>query len=316
MVRFLVRRLALGAVVMALLSFLSWLVFATALNPLWVFWADPKAPEALAAAKRAHMHDPVLLRYWLWLKGLFGGHGLGRTVVSNTPVWPVVEPALVRSLELVAASLVLVVLLSMLVGTVSAERRGSPLDVGLRTFSYAAWAMPAFLLALLLFGGGNALSRHWHSYPLAIAGPPTGAGDWVQHMTLPALAVALGFVGAYSRYLRSSLIAALGEQYAVVARAKGLSERRVLFRHVLRLALVPMAGALALDFGMIFTATLAADEVFGLNGLATVFLNGSYSLGDPFMIEAIVLVSAGMVVVAGILGELACAWLDPRIRLS
>lgn len=309
------RRFALGALVMAVLSFVSWIVFAGSLNPLWEYWNDPRVPEAVAAAKRAHLSDPVLVRYWLWLKGLFEGQGLGRTVYADIPVGPLVGSALVRSLELVAASIVLVVVLSVVVGTLSARHRGSPLDLGLRTFSYTAWATPGFLLALLLYEGGIALNRHWRSYPLAVAGPPTGAGDWVQHMTLPALAVALGFVGVYGRYLRTSLIAELGEQYAVVARAKGLSDRRVVFRHVLRLALVPLATALALDFGMFFTATIAADWVFALNGLASVFVTGTYGLGDPFIIEAIVLVSAGMVVVAGILGELACAWLDPRIRL-
>ena len=316
MVKFLVRRLALGALVMVLLSFVCWIVFAGSLNPLWEYWNNPTVPEAVAAAKRAHLNDPVLVRYWLWLKGLFEGQGLGHTVYANTPVGPLVGSALLRSLELVGASLVLVVLLTTIVGTLSARHRGSPLDLGLRSFSYVAWAMPGFLLALLLYEGGIALHRHWHSYPFAVIGPPTSAGNWVQHMALPALAVALGFVGAYSRYLRSSLIAELGEPYAVVARAKGLSERRIVARHVLRLALVPVASALALDFGMFFTATLAADWVFALNGLASVFLSGTAILGDPFIIEAIVLISAGMVVAAGILGELACAWLDPRIRIN
>ena len=73
------RRFALGALVMAVLSFVSWIVFAGSLNPLWEYWNDPRVPEAVAAAKRAHLSDPVLVRYWLWLKGLFEGQGLGRT---------------------------------------------------------------------------------------------------------------------------------------------------------------------------------------------------------------------------------------------
>ena len=260
---------------------MSWIVFAGSLNPLWIFWSDPTVPDAVAAAKRSHLHDPVLDRYWLWLKGLFGGHGLGHTIVSNQPVWALVEPALVRSLELVALSLVFVLVLTVIVGTLSVRHRSSPLDLGLRTFSYAAWAMPSFLVALLLYEGSIALHRHWHGYPFAVVGPPTGARDWLQHMTLPALAVALGFVGVYSRHLRASLIVALGEQYALVARAKGLSERRVVFRHVLRLALVPVVSALALDFGMFFTATLAADWVFALNGLASVFLDSTSASAIP-----------------------------------
>lgn len=323
MFRFLVRRLAIGALVIAAVSFLSWLIFATALNPLWVFWAEPKSPDALAAATRGHIHEPVLVRYWLWLRGLFTGQGFGHTVVQNTPVWPTIEPALWRTLQLVGASLVLVVISSVLIATVSVRRRGSPLDVGLRTVSYVSWAMPAFLVALLLQQGGNALAKHWHGYPLAIAGAPTVGlslswhvvTNWLAHMTLPVIAVAVGFGGAYSRYLRSSLLTTLALPYATVAQAKGLSEAQVIRRHALRNALVPFTAAIALDFGTVFTATLAADYVFGLGGLASVFLNGAFA-GDPFVIEAEVIVAAAIVVVAGIIGELVCGWLDPRTRLA
>ena len=131
-----------------------------------------------------------------------------------------------------------------------------------------------------------------------------------------ALAVALGFVGVYSRYLRSSLLVSLNEPYAWVARGKGLPEGTVIRRHALRNALVPFTTAMTLDFGAIFGATIAVDLIFGLGGLAELIYNGVVNLADPFLIQASIVVTAAIVVVAGIVGDVVCAWLDPRIRLA
>ena len=110
-------------IVLFAISILAWLVFASALNPLSVFFPNFHSPEALAAVARGHLHEPVIVRYWLWLKGMFSGAGFGHTIAYDQPVWPLVEPAFVRTLELMAASLVLAVALSLLVGVTSARRR-------------------------------------------------------------------------------------------------------------------------------------------------------------------------------------------------
>jgi peptide/nickel transport system permease protein len=319
---YVLRRLGIGAIVIVAVSFITWLVFATVLNPLWPYFQTPHAPEVEQIRIRAHLHDPVVVRYWLWLKGIFTGQGLGRTVLSNEPVWPQVEHAFVTTLELIVVSTVLVVAGSLLVGVVAARRRGSPVDVGLRGFSYISWAVPAFLLALLLQHAFLAMASSWHFQPFAIGGPPTpglgftanGVKDWFQHMTLPAIAVALGFIGVYSRYLRTSLLVTLDQPYTTVARAKGLPERTVVRRHALRNALVPFTTVIALEFGTIFAATLAADYVFGLHGLASLFLSNGLLNGDPYLIEAPIVLAAVIVVIASIIGDIACALLDPRLR--
>jgi peptide/nickel transport system permease protein len=321
---YVLRRLGLGAIVIVAVSFVTWLVFATALNPLWSFFQTPHAPEVEAIRVRAHLHDGVVVRYWLWLKGIFTGQGLGRTVVADQPVWPQVQHAFVVTLELIVMSTIIVVSLSLLVGIVAARRRGSAVDVGLRSFSYVSWAVPAFLLALLLQHAFVAMANDWHFQPFAIGGPPTpglgfttrGVEDWFQHMTLPAIAIALGFVGVYSRYLRTSLLVTLDQPYTTVARAKGLPERLVVRRHALRNALVPFTTAIALEFGTIFAATLAADYVFGLHGLASLFLSNGLLNADPYLIEAPILLAAVIVVVASIIGDIVCAALDPRLRYT
>jgi peptide/nickel transport system permease protein len=133
-------------------------------------------------------------------------------------------------------------------------------------------------------------------------------------MTLPAIAIALGFIGVYSRYLRTSLLVTLDQPYTTVARAKGLPERQVVRRHALRNALIPFTTVIALEFGTIFAATLAADYVFGLHGLVSLFLYNGLLQGDPYLIEVPIVLVAAIVVVASIVADIACAALDPRLR--
>jgi peptide/nickel transport system permease protein len=146
----------------------------------------------------------------------------------------------------------------------------------------------------------------------------------LRFLVLPSLALAVAFVGLHSRYLRSSLVVSLGSQYATTARAKGLSERRVVLRHALRNSLGVFLSVLLLDFGAIVGAALAVDYVFKLNGLGLLFLNEIGALGsqsgdgpkflDPYAVQGLLTVLAVIVAVASLLAELVVLWLDPRAR--
>ena len=169
-----------------------------------------------------HLTDPILERYWLWVKNFFH-HGFGYPVslqVDGDTVSPstgAISGEVLHAgwitLQLVAASLVLVVLLSLALGTVSARRRSGPVDVMVRLLTYVSWSIPTFLIAFFFrrwFTGDQTASTFvygpqtigYHGNPAFLIGPPTGGlVDWFQHMTLPAVALALGLVGVYSRYV-------------------------------------------------------------------------------------------------------------------
>jgi peptide/nickel transport system permease protein len=138
---------------------------------------------------------------------------------------------------------------------------------------------------------------------------------WAQHLTLPVLAISAGFIGSYSRYVRSAMLVSLNEPYATTARAKGLPEWRVSIRHALRNSLVPFVSLMTLDFGALFGATLVADFVFRQEGLAS-FLGRTTYDADPFELQALILVGAVSVLLFSLLGDLVASWLDPRIRLA
>ncbi len=210
--------------------------------------------------------------------------------------------------QLVAVSLV-VVLLSVLVGTVSARLPGSPLDLVLRGFAYVSWSVPTFVIGIELLVWLDRDRRY------SIGPPGGGFVRWLEHMALPVATLSLGLVGLYSRYIRSQMIVSLHEPYAVVARAKGLSERRVVVRHALRNSLVPFVSVLSLELGAVVGASLAADFVFNMGGLASLFLS-ALGNADPFELTALVLVLAAVVSAFITLADLAIGWLDPRVRVG
>jgi len=145
-----------------------------------------------------------------------------------------------------------------------------------------------------------------------LLGPPTGGVvDWLRHLFLPAVTLSLGLIGLYSRYLRSAMAVELGRPYVTVARAKGLTERRVLLRHALRNSLVPVTALMTLELGGIVGASIAADGVFGTGGLASEFL-GALGHADPFELTAIVVMSAVVVCGFTLAGDLLVGLLDPR----
>ena len=325
---FVLRRVALAAAVLAVFSSLTFLFFAAKTQPL--------------------ASHPLLPAYWDWVRGLFTGssyHSLiGSGIDGFVPpsLWARVVPALGRTAALVGAALVLVVVFSLLVGLAAARRRGAAPDLILRTGTYVAWAVPPFLLGLLVQQVATTLSDSHGLGPFPIAGwpgscpaaiginsgtitPCPGAGhgatfalNVLRYITLPGLTLALGFIGLHGRYLRSALVEALDAPFITTARAKGLSERRVLVRHALRASLATFMGVMLSDFGAVFGAALAVDWVFQLQGLGTVFIRLFPTEGfapiDTYLLQIMFMLTACFVLAFSLLGELATRWFDPRVR--
>ena len=338
MTAFLLRRLSLALLVLALLSCGTYCFFA---------WQSPSgfvAGEGISA----NPHPPSPLeQYWAWVKGLWGGQTLDGilhrpTFTRNfTSEGPMLLDSLGHTLALLGYVLVLILLAAVAIALVAAARRGSLLDLVLRALSYLAWAVPAFLLALLVQGIVNRVGGSRGIGPFPLAGwpgqcpaafglnrgflspcPSAGTGAayaWnvIRYTTLPAFTLAAGFVGVHARYLRTALLDALDQPYVTTARAKGLTERRVLLRYALRNSLVTFAGALLADVGAIFGAAMAVDYVFELNGLGSVFVSafpvdmGSVNVNA---IEPVILLTAILVLASSLLADLFVRWLDPRIR--
>jgi peptide/nickel transport system permease protein len=288
----------------------------------------------------------LLTLYSRWLRGLFDGSTLH---VFSQPMFTrnftlqgvTMLQALGHTVVLLAYALVFVVAFSIGLALLAASRRGSGLDVGARTLAYVGWAIPGFLLALLVQLLVNAIGgpRGFGPFPLAgwpgscPAGigvnsghltPCPGAGSGIRYIlnvlryaTLPALTLAAAFVGVHARYLRSTLLETLARPFVTTARAKGVTERRVLVRHAMRASLATFVGALFSDFGAMLGGALAVDWVFQFNGLGTVFISlFPIDVGtvDPYLLVPVLFLTALLVIAASTLGDLATYRLDPRVR--
>ncbi len=330
---FLIRRILLAGLVLLGVSFGSFVFLAGKFETI----CGPKT----------HTLSATLPWYWRWLQGVPSRYSLTTSACGWPPLWTNLRPALERTSALLAFAMVLVLVFGLALGIVAAHTAGSALDVVLRAFSYLAWAVPAFLLALCVQWLFTWLGAAHGLHPFKLLGwpgfcpdpahnpfdndptgnpPPTfdcpaaphGLGYDVaclRYLTLPAVSLAVGFVGVHSRQLRSSLLVTLGAPYATTARAKGLSERRVLLRHALRVSLGTFVSAFLLDFGAIFGGALAVDWVFRMGGIGMLFINEvTASYVDPYAVQLLLLVAATFVVTSSLLAELGVIWLDPRTR--
>jgi peptide/nickel transport system permease protein len=315
-----VRRIVLMLVVLAASTFLSFVFF----------WTHELALKG----------QPVLPAYWRWVHGLFDGRSY--TGLFRGPLWPQFLPAIGHTAALLALTFLFVIPLTIGIAALAAMRRNGPADVVLRGISYVAWAIPAFLLSLVLALAAVSIGSQKGLGPFEIAGfpgscppglglnagvlghcPPAGSGPtyvWnlVRYLTIPAFTLAVGFVGLHARYLRAGLLQTLDSPFITTARAKGLSERRIVLRHALRISVAPFVGALFADFGAIFGAALAVDWVFKLNGIGTVFVKqfplDSYNPLDVYSIQLILLITGGLVLLSSLLSDTLLSALDPRLR--
>lgn len=340
MIAFVLRRLLLSLVVLLAVSYGTFVLIATQFSASCSSDYTPSGAFPPLADSVGHA-----TRLWLqWLQGVPSGKSFGN--VCGAPVTTDLWTSLGHTLALLGMTLAIVLFVALVLGVLAAVRAGGWFDLAFRAFSYVAWAIPGFLLALALQAGVNVLNhsgREW--FPLSGwpgACPygqfgcfPTGqdqVGGWahavdVLHaLVVPSVALAFAFIGLHSRYLRSSLLGTFGSPYITTARAKGLSERRVVLRHALRNSLSLFTSLLLLDMGAVIGASLAVDWVFKLNGLGLLFLGTIGGLGsqsgdgpkflDPYSVMALLTLCAVLVAVASLLAEIAVVALDPRVRPS
>lgn len=245
-------------------------------------------------------------------------HGnLGYSFYFNEPVLTLIFSRFPATLLLIMTALVLAVLIGAGLGIVSAQRPHGLLNQLVSIISIAGYAAPIFwtgLMLLVLF------ASVWPVLPVAgmsdPAYPTTGlahAGDIARHLILPATTLAIVYVAQYSRLMRASMIEALQADYVRTARAKGLPERRVVLKHALRNALIPLATMVGLQFGQIFAGAVLVETVFAWPGLGRLAFDSILRRDYPTLL-GILFFSAILVIVANLLTDLVYRMIDPRIR--
>ncbi len=311
MTGFLLRRLAAALLVLLVMSFLVYgLIGLMPGDPIdLMVSSNPNlSPSEAARLKSLYGLDrPLLERYWHWLAGAASGD-LGYSRTFNRPVLEVLPPRLFNTLLLMVGSFFLAAPIAVAAGIAAARRPGGPLDGAVNLAAFAGISVPSFWLALLmvmLF----AVELRW----LPASGMGEGFAERLQHLLLPLVTLTLLTVGAEIRYVRAAMTEAMRQDYVRTARAKGLSERQVLYRHALRNALIPVVTILALDFGTLFSGALVTETIFVWLGMGKTIYDAI--MGNDYNLALVALLLAtATVLAANLLADLAYAWLDPRIQ--
>ncbi len=323
---YILRRLIIGVIVLFIASFLMYILVSLSGNPLATLEANPHVPKSTIEAVRneLHLNQPLLLRYWTWLSGfLRGNFGISTT---GQPVGPQLWSRLLITLRLVIPATIFAGILAIALGVLSAVRQYSAADHISTAFAYLFFSTPVFVLAILLKDFFaiyvNQLAGTTIFYTVGQNSPGvTGVAavpDIIAHTALPVITLTLVTYATWSRYQRSSLLEILNADYIKLARAKGLSPRRVLMVHALRNALIPMVTVFALDFATILGGTVITETVFAWEGMGRFLYEGLTGPVSPDVniVQAWMMIAGVVIVLFNLIADLLYGVLDPRIRYA
>ncbi|MFM8320826.1 MAG: ABC transporter permease [Chloroflexota bacterium] len=300
------------------------------------------SPEKAATLRRQYgLDQPLPVQYVVWLfgndwmkldldgNGQVDGYGSRRGVLrgdfgvsyqSRKPVLDEIKSRLPNTIYLMGITLLVVALIAIPLGVISAVKQYSKFDMLATTLAFMGQAVPEFWLGLVLIIVFYGLLRSpVTGEPLLPAGGMYTVGaefsllDWARHLVLPVLMGMVGWVAWYSRFLRSSMLDVINKDFVRAARAKGASWQRVLFRHALKNAAIPLVTVFALDLPYIFAGSVYVELIFAWPGMGRLFYQAALYRDYPVLMAVLVVVSA-MVLVSSLLADILYAALDPRVR--
>lgn len=316
MLLFLVRRLAGFGVTLALTSLLVFAVLELLPgNAAQIILGETATPESLLALEqKLGLDQPAWRRYLDWVGGLLQGQ-TGLSIAYETPTAELMAERLEVTLPLALLAMAITVVLALVLGVYAAAHRNRAGDVGVMALSQLGLSVPNFWLAILLIllfavQLGWVQAGGFPGWTEADGGSPWAA---LRALLLPALALAAVQMAILARVTRSSVLEVLREDFARTARAKGLSRVQVLWRHVLRNAMIPVVTVMGLQFGNLITGAIVVENVFVLPGIGRLIFQ-AIANRDLVVVRDVVLLLAAFVIVINLLVDLVYLWIDPRLK--
>jgi peptide/nickel transport system permease protein len=309
-------------VTLLLITFLTYMIFFVMppTKPEINFAGKQPTPELVAEVRRQFGLDkPVIVQYGLFVKRIFlgdeyGWPGLGFSFTTRDALKPIIFDRLLVTLQLAIGAAILWLLVGIPIGILSALRPRSIFDRFAMGFALFGVSTPVFFLGpvmLYIFWFKLGWLPGSGFYPIS----QYGFTEWFLHMIMPWSVLALAYAAFYARMTRGNLIEAMGEDYIRTARAKGLSERRVVMKHGLRASLTPIVTILGLDLGGLLGGALITETVFNLQGLGNYAVRSVYA-GDLYAILDVTLIAAFFITFANLVVDIVYAFLDPRVRYT
>jgi peptide/nickel transport system permease protein len=305
--RFLLRRVTTALLTLLASSFaVCMLIHLIPGDPVMMMMAQNSSPSPAQIAQMRHalgLDLPLWLQYIHYLGRLLHGD-LGRSIFGSEPVAQLLLERLPNTFALAFAGLVIAIGIGMPLGFFAAYRKGSWIDSTLMLLAVAGVSLPNFWLGLMLV----------LLFSLTLGWLPVAGGDW-RSMILPAATLGVTYMAIIARMTRSSMIEVFGEDFIRTARAKGLPETMVLYRHALKPALISVVTIIAVVFGYLMGGTVVVENVFSWNGLGRLAIQ-AINYRDYPLIQGFILLFATVIVIVSLLLDLAYAWLDPRISVQ
>jgi peptide/nickel transport system permease protein len=318
--RYIIRRILWGIVLLFLVSALTFVVFYVfpAADPAYLRAGRLASPALIAHIRHSlGLDQPIYTQYFNYMKAIVLHFNFGYSYYSGQSVLSLIGDRLPATLSLTVGAVVLWIVAGIPVGIISAIKRGTILDRAAMTTALAFVSMPIFWLGLIvLFLFASDIGK----FPI-LPGSNTYVGltvdpfKWFHSLILPWLVLAATQAAIYSRLLRGNLLEVMGEDYIRTARAKGLPERRVIWRHGVRSAITPVVTVLGLDLGGLLGGAVLTETVFEIHGIGLLNYQAIIHTDIP-IVQGTVLLAAIFIIVANIIVDIAYAYLDPRVQYT
>ena len=336
MIRFLVRRTVGAVVVLIVISIITfWLFYALPkmlnANPAALYAGRSPSPATIAAVShKLGLDKPFWTQYWVFLKGIFVGRTygtgvaanvchrpcLGFSFINNEPVWSEIISDLPVDISLALGASVIWLFSGVATGVVSALRKATIFDRSAMTVALAGVSLPIYftgLLSLAIFSYGPSWLRILPN--VHFVGITESPLSWARNLILPWVCLAFTYAALYARLTRGTMLETMSEDYIRTARAKGLSEQRVIVRHGLRSAITPIVTIFGLDLGLLLGGSVLVEQVFGFVGIGKLAIISIGSRDLPVVL-GVTLFAAFFVVVANIIVDVVYAYIDPRVAVA
>ncbi len=320
MIRYIIRRLIWAVVLLILVIAITFVVFyiLPSVNPAVLRAGHNASPRIIAEiSANLGLNKPIYEQFWDYLKQVLLHGNLGFSYYSDASVNSLIANRLPATISLTVGAVVFWLIAGVTVGIISAVKTGTVLDRSAMGTALVFVSAPVYWLGLLaLFLFASDIGR-FPIFPGAgsYVGLTVDPVKWFTSLLLPWIVLAASFAAIYGRVLRGSLVEAMGQDYIRTARAKGLSERRVVLRHGVRAAITPLVTILGLDIGVLLGGAVLTETVFNIPGIGRLNYDAIQHSDYP-IIQGTVLLAAVFIIFANLVVDIAYAYLDPRVRYS
>jgi peptide/nickel transport system permease protein len=323
MLTYITRRVLYTIPVVLIASFLLFAFVRATFDPTAHLRSSRTAAEAIKSErKRLGLDKPIVVQYGDWLKKFVQGDW-GTSERTHERTFAMIRRSLWVTVQLIFWGVLISALLAIGMGVYSAVRQYSALDYTFTGLSFIALAMPPFWFGLIAiqFLGADLKDLFSLKDPLVYSiglhkGGTNGFNlDYLRHLVLPVMTLTVQIVAEWGRYQRAAMLDVMSADYIRTARAKGVPRRRVVFKHGLRNALIPLVTVMALDIGVLFGGLIVTETIFSIPGMGRLFFD-SLLRGDATTLVAWTVVTAVFIVLFNLLADVVYGWLDPRIRFS